>query len=191
MARKPRAKTPAKKAAATRKAPARKAPAKKASATKTPARKAPAKKAPARKAPARKPAAKAKAAAKPAVKKTAARKAPAAAATATKRKTTAIKAKLNKSQILDEIASQTDLPKSKVEAVLDELETLMERSLRRRAVGEFQIPGLIKVNKYTKKATKKRTGRNLHTNEEIDIPAKPARPALRFKGLKRLRDMIE
>lgn len=186
MARKPKAKAPARKASTARKAPAKK----------TPAKKATARKAPAKKAPARKPAAKAKAAArpaarKPAAKKPVARKAPATAASATKRKTTAIQSKLNKSQILDEIAARTELPKSKVEAVLDELETLMERSLRRRAVGEFQIPGLIKVNKYTKKATKKRTGRNLHTNEEIEIPAKPARPALRFKGLKRLRDMIE
>ena len=189
MARKPKAKAPARQASTARKAPAK--PAKKAPATKATARKPPT-----RKAPARKPAAKASAAVKPAAKrpaarKPAARKAPAATATATKRKTTGIKSKLNKSQILDEIATRTELPKSKVEAVLDELEILMERSLRRRAVGEFQIPGLIKVNKYTKKATKKRTGRNLHTNEEIEIPAKPARPALRFKGLKRLRDIIE
>ena len=91
---------------------------------KAPAKKAPAKKAAAKKAPAKKAAAKKKAPAKK------------AAAPAVKRQP-GVKAKMTKTAILNEIATNTNLTRTQVGAVMDELESVIERHIRKRSVGEF------------------------------------------------------
>ncbi len=168
-------KAPAKKKAAAKKAPARKASAKKAAA-KRPAAKT------RKKAAAKRPAAKARK--KAAAKRPAARKAsPAKAAPGVKRKMT-------KTAILNEIATNTDLNRKQVAAVLDELESLIERHIRKRSAGEFTLPGLLKVKSVRRPATKKRMGRNPATGEEIVISAKPASIRVRVTALKRLKEMV-
>ena len=164
---------------ARKKAPAkRKAPAKK----KAAAKKAPARKASAKKAAAKRPAAKTRK--KAAAKRPAARKAsPAKAAPGVKRKMT-------KTGILNEIATNTDLNRKQVAAVLDELESLIERHIRKRSAGEFTLPGLLKVKSVKRPATKKRMGRNPATGEEIVISAKPASIRVRVTALKRLKEMV-
>ncbi len=155
---------------ATKKAPAkRKAAAKK---------KAPAKKAPARKAAAKKAAAK-----RPAGKKAPAKKAAAS-------KQAAVSKKMTKTGILNEIAQNTELSRKQVDAVLGELENLIERHIKKRAVGEFTLPGLLKVRSVKRPATKRRMGRNPATGEEIVIPAKPATTRVRVTPLKRLKEMV-
>jgi len=146
-------------------------------------RKAPAKKAAARKAPARKAAAK-----RPAAKKSAAKKAPAKKAPA--KNTAAVSKKMTKTGILNEIAEQTDLSRKQVDSVLSELENLIERHVKKRAVGEFTLPGLLKVRAVKRPATKKRMGRNPATGAEIVIPAKPATTRVRVTPLKRLKEMV-
>ena len=139
-------------------------------------KKAPAKKAPAKKAPAKKAAAKKKAPAKK-------------AAPAVKRQP-AVKAKMTKTAILNEIATNTNLTRAQVSAVMDELESVIERHIRKRSVGEFTLPGLLKIKAAKRPATKKRMGRNPATGEEIVIAAKPATTRVRVTALKRLKDMI-
>lgn len=146
-------------------------------------RKAPAKKAAARKAPARKAAAKRPAAKKSVAKKAAAKKAPA-------KNTAAVTKKMTKTGILNEIAEQTDLSRKQVDAVLSELESLIERHVKKRSVGEFTLPGLLKVRSVKRPATKKRMGRNPATGAEIVIPAKPATTRVRVTPLKRLKEMV-
>ena len=154
----------------------KKAPAKKAAAKKAPAKKAAAKKAPVKKAP---------------VKKAAAKKAPAKkAAAAPVKKAPGIKAKMTKTAILNEIATNTDLSRAQVSSVMDELESVIERHIRKRSVGEFTLPGLLKIKAAKRPATKKRMGRNPATGEEIVIPAKPATTRVRVTALKKLKDMI-
>jgi nucleoid DNA-binding protein len=148
---------------ATKKAPA-------AAAAKAPAAAA-AKKAPASKAPAKKAAAP-----KPA---------PAAAKAAP-----VITAKMTKTAIMNELAERTQLSRKQVAAVLDELEILVERHIRKRGVGEFTLPGLLKIRAVKRPATKKRTGRNPATGEEIVIAAKPATTRVRVAALKRLKEMV-
>lgn len=97
---------------------------------------------------------------------------------------------MTKTAILNEIAGNTDLSRAQVGAVLDELETLIERHIRKRAVGEFTLPGLLKIKAAKRPATKKRMGRNPATGEEIVIPAKPATTRVRVTALKKLKDMI-
>jgi len=187
--------------ATKKKAPAKKATAKKAPvAKKAPAKKAPAKKAPAKKAPAVKKAAVAKkvpeakkAAAKKAPgKKVAAKKAPAkkaAVAVAAKPKA-GVKAKMTKTAIINDIAESTNMTRAQVTSVMEELESVIERHIRKRSVGEFTLPGLLKIKAAKRPATKKRMGRNPATGEEIVIAAKPATTRVRISALKKLKDMI-
>ena len=163
--------------ATQKKAPAKKAPARKAPAKKAAAKKAPVKKAPVKKAP---------------VKKAAAKKAPAkkAAVAAPVKKAPGIKAKMTKTAILNEIATNTNLSRAQVSSVMDELESVIERHIRKRSAGEFTLPGLLKIKAAKRPATKKRMGRNPATGEEIVIPAKPATTRVRVTALKKLKDMI-
>lgn len=135
------------------------------------------------------PAKKKAAAKRPAAKKAPARKAAATKAPAAKRKP-GISSKMTKTQILNEIAENTSLSRAQVGSVLDELESLIERHIRKRAVGEFTLPGLLKIKAAKRPATKKRMGRNPATGEEIVIPAKPATTRVRVTALKKLKDMI-
>ena len=97
---------------------------------------------------------------------------------------------MTKTGILNEIAESTDLSRKQVDAVLTELENLIERHIKKRAVGEFTLPGLLKVKSVKRPATKKRMGRNPATGEEIVIPAKPATTRVRVTPLKRLKEMV-
>jgi nucleoid DNA-binding protein len=142
------------------------------------------KKAPAKKAPAKKAAAK-----KAAAKKAPAKKAAAVAAPV--KKAPGIKAKMTKTAILNEIATNTNLSRAQVSSVMDELESVIERHIRKRSAGEFTLPGLLKIKAAKRPATKKRMGRNPATGEEIVIPAKPATTRVRVSALKKLKDMID
>jgi nucleoid DNA-binding protein len=101
---------------------------------------------------------------KPAAKKTAAKKAPAKKAApkaaakkaAPKKKMTAVTERYNKTQIVTEIAESTELSKAQVNAVLDNLGDIIERHIKKRAVGEFTLPGLLKIKTVKKPARKAR-----------------------------------
>jgi len=136
-----------------------------------------------RKAPAKKKTAAKKA---PAKRKAAAKKAPAAK----KANVSALQTKMTKTAILNEIATNTELTRKQVEAVLGELETLIERHIKKRSVGEFTLPGLLKIRSVRRPATKKRIGRNPATGEEIVIGPKPASIRVRVTPLKKLKEMV-
>ncbi|MCV6605756.1 MAG: HU family DNA-binding protein [Porticoccaceae bacterium] len=129
----------------------------------------------------------------PAKKKAAAKKAPAkkapAKAAAPARKVTAVKARYTKTQILTEIADNTGLSKKQVGAVLDELGVVIERHIKKRAVGEFALPGLLKIKTVKKPARKARKGINPFTGEETTFAARPASTAVKVLALKKLKDM--
>lgn len=147
------------------------------------------KKAAAKKAPARKKVAARKA---PARKKVAAKKAPAkkaAAKAAPKKKATGpINQKLTKSQIFTDIADATELSRKQVAAVFDELESMIGRSIAKRGLGEFTVPGLMKVTTVKKPAKKARKGINPFTGEEQMFKAKPASIAVKIRPLKKLKE---
>ena len=104
---------------------------------------------------------------------------------------TPIAEKMTKTSILNELAARTELTRKQVTAVLDELESLIERHIRKKGgVGEFTLPGLLKVRRVERPATKKREGRNPATGETITIPAKKASTRVRVATLKRLKAMV-
>ncbi|MBV1885312.1 MAG: HU family DNA-binding protein [Gammaproteobacteria bacterium] len=106
------------------------------------------------------------------------------------RKATAVKDPMTKTQILTEIAENTELSKKEVQAVLDELANVMERHVKKRAVGQFTLPGLMKVQVVRKPATKARKGINPFNGEETIFKAKPARNVVKIRPLKKLKDMV-
>jgi nucleoid DNA-binding protein len=132
-------------------------------------KKAPAKKAAAKKAPARK-------------------KAPAKKAAAPVKKAPAIKQKMTKSQIVASLADSTGLTKKQVGSVMDEMHILMERSIKKRSVGEFTVPGIMKITTVKKPARKARKGINPFTGEETMFKAKPASTAVKIRPLKKLKE---
>mgnify|MGYP001469314944 FL=1 len=122
-----------------------------------------------------------------AARKTAAKKAPAKKAPAKKVK--AISERYNKTQILNQIAENTELSKKQVQSVLDELSDIIEGHVKKRAVGEFVLPGLLKITTVKKPATKARKGINPFTGEETVFKAKPASVAVKVRPLKKLKEM--
>ena len=110
--------------------------------------------------------------------------------TPAKPKTTPVKTKMTKTAILNELSEKTDLSRKQVAAVLEELEILIERHIKKRGAGEFTLPGLLKIRSVKRPATKKRLGRNPATGEEIMIGPKPASIRVRVTALKRLKEMV-
>lgn len=107
------------------------------------------------------------------------------------RKVSAVQEKFTKTQILNEISAQTGLTKKDVSAVLDELGVVIERHVKKRAVGEFTLPGLLKISTVKKPAVKARKGINPFTGEETMFKAKPASVAVKVRPLKKLKDMVK
>ena len=121
-------------------------------------------------------------------KKSAAKKAVTKKAVAApKAKTTAIANKMTKSQILTEISENTQISKKDVSTVLAELDLLIERHIKKRACGEFLLPGLLKIVTVKKPAVKARKGTNPFTGEEMMLKPKKQQPLLRSEHLKNLR----
>lgn len=123
-------------------------------------------------------------------RKTAAKKRPARKKQAALPKVQGVKQKFTKTGILNEIAENTDLSRKQVQSVLDELETLIHRHIKKRSVGEFTLPGLLKIRQVRRPATKRRMGRNPATGEEIVIGPKPASTRVRVTALKKLKQMV-
>ena len=132
-----------------------------------------------------------KAAAKKATEKKApVKKAPAKkAAPATSVK--AVKERYSKTQILNQIAESTELSRKDVGAVLDSLTDIIESHIKKRACGEFVMPGLFKIVTVKKPARKARKGINPFNGEETVFAAKPASIAVKIRPLKKLKEMAE
>ncbi|MEY4244693.1 MAG: hypothetical protein RLZZ245_2278 [Verrucomicrobiota bacterium] len=105
------------------------------------------------------------------------------------KKPTTIKDRYSKTQILEEIASSTGLTRKQVSGVLDSLTTVIEAHINKRAVGEFVLPGLMKISTVRKPAVKARKGISPFTKEEVVFKAKPATTVVKVRALKKLKDM--
>ncbi len=107
------------------------------------------------------------------------------------RRAPAIANKQTKSQIIQAITDSTGLTKKEVTSVFQELGSLVERHVRKRGSGEFQIPDTgVKIRRVKKPARKARMGRNPATGEAIKIAAKPASTTVRVTALKALKDFV-
>ena len=100
----------------------------------------------------------------------------------------AIQAKMTKSQIVASLAESTGLTKKQVGSVMDEYDTLIQRSLKKRSVGEFTVPGMMKITTVSKPAKKARKGINPFTKEEQMFKAKPASIGVKVRPLKKMKE---
>ncbi len=115
----------------------------------------------------------------------------------TRKKTTRKKAKATaeakprtKTQIYGEIADNTGLSRKEVASVFDAMAGMVKKDLGRRGPGTFTVPGLMKIRKHRKPATKRRFGKNPFTGEEQWFAAKPAKNVVKFTALKNLKEMV-
>lgn len=106
------------------------------------------------------------------------------------KKITATKDRFSKTQIVDQIAGDTGLTRKQVAGVLDSLGDVIEAHVKKNAVGEFVLPGLLKISTVRKPAVKARKGINPFTKEEVMFKAKPATTVVKVRALKKLKDMV-
>jgi len=106
------------------------------------------------------------------------------------RKISAIQQKYTKTAILNEISENTALTKKQVSTVLDELSLIIERHLKKRAVGEFTLPGLLKIKSVTRPArpARKNVPNPFKPGEFMDIAKKPASTRVKILPLKKLKE---
>src|SRR5262245_13321759 len=96
-----------------------------------------------------------------------------------------------KTATFTELATRTGMARKDVATFFDELGKLIRQELGKKGPGVFNIPGLIKIKRVEKPATKARKGRNPQTGEEITIKAKPKRTVVKALPLKALKEMVK
>jgi len=145
-----------------------------------------------KKASAKKVASKKVASKKTATKKTASKKVASKKAVAAPQKlaTSVVKEAMTKSQMYTLLAEETGLTKKDITGVFDSYTNLINRHIRKNAVGEFKMPGLFKIKVVKKPAKKARKGVNPFTGEEMMFKAKPARNVVKILPLKAVKDMV-
>lgn len=92
-----------------------------------------------------------------------------------------------KAETLAALAEQSGLPKSDVSKVLDALESSIESSLAKYK--QFTFNGLFKIVVKHVDSKPAHEGRKPGTGEVITVKAKPAHNVVRFRALKRIKDM--
>lgn len=135
--------------------------------------------------PAKKPAAKPVAKKAPAAKKAVAKKPVAKAAPAELKP---IKDALTKAALVTKIAEVAAVEAKDVKKVLAALEAVTLASVSKKGLGQFTLPGLLKVVAVNIPAKPKRKGINPFTKEEQVFAAKPATIRVKVRPLKRLKD---
>jgi nucleoid DNA-binding protein len=105
-------------------------------------------------------------------------------------KITAATTPRTKSEIMGILAETTGLSKKDVSNVFHSMADLVSKDVGKKGCGLFTVPGLLKIRRITKPATKARKGINPFTGEETMFKAKPARNVVKVRPLKALKDMV-
>jgi DNA-binding protein HU-beta len=95
---------------------------------------------------------------------------------------------MSKSQLIDRIATATELSKREVKNVLESLTDVGHKELKKNGV--FLLPGFAKFVVVKKPATKARKGVNPFTGEEMMFKAKPARKIVRARPVKAAKEAV-
>ena len=96
-----------------------------------------------------------------------------------------------KTQLYARIAEDTQLARKDIAKVFDSLGDVIHGHVKSRGVGEFKVPGLLKIKVTKKPATKARKNvpNPFRPGEFMDVAAKPARKVVKILPLKALKDM--
>ena len=95
---------------------------------------------------------------------------------------------MSKSQLIEKIATATELSKRDVKNVMETLTDVGHKELKK--AGTFLVPGFAKFVVIKKPATKARKGTNPFTGEEMMFKAKPARKIVRARPVKAAKDAV-
>jgi nucleoid DNA-binding protein len=103
---------------------------------------------------------------------------------------TAAKKAPTKSEVLNNIATATNLSKKEIAAVLEALAGEIKKSIGGRGAGVFTIPGLVKITrkKVPARAAQKNVPNPFKPGEFRDIAAKPATSKVKVRALKTLKE---
>jgi nucleoid DNA-binding protein len=99
-----------------------------------------------------------------------------------------VKETLTKSALINLIAEQNELPRKTAAAVYATLESVFLGSVHPKGVGEFTLPGLLKVT--LRKVPARKAGtlvRNPATGEMVKAAAKPASVRVKIRALSKLK----
>ena len=95
---------------------------------------------------------------------------------------------MTKSQLIEKIATETEISKKEVKGVLETLASVGYKELKKSGV--FLLPGFAKFVVIKKPATKARKGTNPFTGEPMTFKAKPASKKVRAMPLKNLKNFV-
>ena len=103
-----------------------------------------------------------------------------------------VKKQLTKSEMYREVSEATGVARKGVAAVFDEIGVLIERHIKKGGVGQFTLPGLLKVRTIKKPARKAQKGvpNPFRPGELMDVPAKPATTVVKIRPLKKMKAMV-
>ncbi len=97
-----------------------------------------------------------------------------------------------KSEIYAALAESTQLTRKQVSTFFDELGNLIKKDLGKKGPGVFNIPGLIKLTRIKKAATKETKKKNpFKEGEMMTVKAKPAHFVVKARILKSLKEMVK
>ena len=96
--------------------------------------------------------------------------------------------RLNKTELVEAIVSQSGLEKKQVNAVLDALNDVVYKELK--AQHEVMVPGLLKLSTVTKPAVPEREGINPFTKEKTMFKARPERKVIKARPVRALKDAV-
>jgi nucleoid DNA-binding protein len=99
-----------------------------------------------------------------------------------------IKTSFNKTSLVAHLAEQAGLEPKAAKAFLAALEATVFASVHKKGLGEFTLPGLMKITALQVPAKKKRMGIDPFTKVERMFAAKPATTKLKVRALKKLKD---
>ena len=95
---------------------------------------------------------------------------------------------MTKSQLIEKIATETEISKKEVKGVLETLASIGYKELKKSGV--FLLPGFAKFVVIKKPATTARKGTNPFTGEPMTFTAKPARKIVRARPVKAAKDAV-
>lgn len=99
-----------------------------------------------------------------------------------------VKTAFTKVTLTAHLASQASVEPKAVKAVLAALESTILGSVHKKGLGEFTLPGLLKIGAQKVAAKKRRFGKDPFTGEERWFDAKPATVRIKARALKKLKD---
>jgi len=89
------------------------------------------------------------------------------------------------------LSESCGLSKKEIGVVFENLSDLIGMDIGKKGPGSFNIPGLMKIVRHHKPATKSRKGTNPFTGEPMVFKAKPARNVVKVRALKGLKEMVK